>query len=95
MTNQELTLLNYNLAYDLAEHSANKINIMNKGLSNSKLLFVTYLLSVYVEIINQYNVDMIMINPLTSDEMTNILHHTNVILNKNYSYDFKEGGFVF
>lgn len=90
MTNFELEFLAYNLESDVSEFAELYLINMSKGLWDYKRMFSMYLLSQYMEIITIYDLDKYDMNVLSDEEMVNILDHVNIILNKDYSYDFKQ-----
>jgi hypothetical protein len=87
MTQTELEFLTANLEYDFAKYTSQYLLNMGNGIYDFRKMFSVYLLSNYVQLIAEY--DLVWeIGPLDSDEMINILKHVNVIINKNYDYDF-------
>lgn len=90
MSNFELEFLAYNLESDVCEFTELYLINMSKGIFTYTEMFKVYLLSQYMDLITRYDLDRFDMNILTDEEMLNILDHTNVILNKNYNYDFKQ-----
>lgn len=95
MSEFSLEFLIYNLENDIAKYTENYIINMKKGIYNYRMAFSVYLLNRYLELIAQYDLRVFDVNPLSSVEMSNILLHTNIILNTNYSYEFKPNASVF
>jgi len=90
MSNYELEYLSVNLKYDLSEFTELYINNMKRGVHDYTEMFRVYLLGEYVMLVLQYDLDNYDMNILNATEMVNVLTHINVILNKNYNYDFEK-----
>lgn len=90
MTTFELEFLSYNLEYDISEFTELYLINMTKGIHSYTEMFKVYLLSNYMELIVTYDLEQFDMNILEPEEMVNILEHTNIILNKDYDYDFRQ-----
>lgn len=89
MTNFEFSYLLNNLYYDIGKRVNDSIVLQQLGFYNENNIVEMLHFTQFLEVLEKYNgYTKVRFNPLSDDEMTDILTGINIINNKNYELTF-------
>lgn len=89
MTQFELDFLVVNLQHDISRYGATLTNNISNGVYIHKYMLRLYFLTSYMEYFINYNLQDMTFNLIEPSGMKSLLKHTDIILNKQYDYDFE------